>query len=63
MWDSRTKALFAHLIPAKGTDFENLDAVLKLYAADLDRLGYKRVAFRSDNEPAIALFLRELRRY
>ena len=63
MWDSRTKALFAHLIPSKGTDFDDLEAVLKLEAADLDRLGYKRVAFRSDNEPAITSFLRELRRY
>jgi hypothetical protein len=46
MWDSRTKGLFAHLIPAKGLDYEGLDAVLKLVVADLDRLGYKRVAFR-----------------
>ena len=62
MWDSKTKALFAHLVPAKGTDFEGLDAVLKLFAADLDRLGYKRVIFRNDNEAAIVSFLKELRR-
>ena len=63
MWDSRTKGLFAHIVPAKGTDFEGLDAVLKLFAADLDRLGYKRLASRNDTEPAIVAFLRELRKY
>ena len=57
MWDSRTKGLFAHIVPAKGTDFEGLDAVLKLFAADLDRLGYKRVAFKNDAEPAIVCCL------
>jgi len=63
MWDSRSKGLFAHLVPSKGTDYEELDAVLKMFAADLDRLGYKRVAFRSDNESAIVAFLKELKRY
>ena len=53
MWDSRTKAVFAHLIPPKGIDYDGIEAFLKLYAADLDRLGYKRVAFRSDNEPPL----------
>ena len=41
MWDSRTKGLFAHLVPGMGTDFEGLDAVFKLLAVDLERLGYK----------------------
>ena len=63
MWDSRSKRLFAHLIPSKGTDFEGLETVLKLFAADLDRLGYKRVSFRSDNEFAIVAFLNELKRH
>ena len=55
------QGLFAHLVPARGTDFDGLDTVLKLCAADLDRLGYKRVAFRSDNEFAIVAFLNELK--
>ena len=63
MWDSRSKGLFARLVPSKGIDFEGLDTVLKLFAADLDRLGYKRVAFLSDNEFAIVAFLKELKRY
>ena len=63
MWDSRSKGLFAHLIPAKGTDFEGLEAVLKLFTADLDRLGYERSAFRTDNEFAIIAFLNELKRH
>ena len=29
MWDGRSKVLFAHFVPAKGVDFDNLDAVLK----------------------------------
>ena len=63
MWDSRSKGLFARLVPSKGTDFEGLDIVLKYFAADLDRLGYKKVVFRSDNEFAIVAFLKELKRY
>ena len=31
--------------------------------ADLDRLGYKRVVFRSDNEAANVAFLNELKRH
>ena len=63
MWDSRSKGLFARLVRSKGTDFEGLDIVLKYFAADLDRLGYKRIVFRSDNEFAIVAFLKELKRY
>ena len=63
MWDSRTKGLYAHIVPAKGTDYDGLDAVVKLIAADLDKLGYKRVAFRNDNEPAIVAFLSEVKKH
>ena len=62
MWDSKGKGLGAHIIPAKGVDFEGIDKVLRMVTADLDRLGYKRVAFRSDQEPAITAFLREVKR-
>ena len=63
MWDSRTRGLYAHIVPAKGTDYPALEAVIKLVAADVDSLGYKRVAFRHDTEPAIVAFLRELKQY
>ena len=63
MWDSKSKGLYAHILPAKGVDYEGLEIALKLVAADLDRLGYKRVAFRNDTEPAIVAFLREFRKY
>ena len=63
MWDSRSKGLYAHIVPAKGVEYEGLEAVLKVVAADLDRLGHKRVVFRNDTEPAIVAFLRELQRY
>ena len=63
MWDSRSRGLYAHLVPAKGIDFESFDTVIKLFSADLDRLGYKRVVFRSDTEVSIVAFLRELRRH
>ena len=63
MWDSRSKGLHAHLVPAKGIDFEGFEAVVKLLAADLDRLGYKRVVFRSDTERSIVALPREVRKY
>ena len=49
--DSMSKALFAHLIPGKGMDY---DWTAKQIAADIGRLGYPRVVIRSDQEPAIS---------
>ena len=63
MYDSKGKGIHARLMPAKGIDFEGFDRSLKLWAGDLDRLGYKRVTFRSDTEISIVSFLRELRNY
>jgi hypothetical protein len=63
MYDSKGKGIHARLMPAKGVDFEGFDRSLKLWAGDLDRLGYKRVTFRSDTEISIVSFLRELRNY
>ena len=63
MFDSKGKGIHARLMPAKGVDFEGLDRTLKLWAGDLDRLGYKRVAFRSDTEISIVSFLRELKNH
>ena len=59
MFDSKGKGIHARLMPAKGVDFEGLEHTLKLWAGDLDRLGYKRVTFRSDTEVSILAFLRE----
>ena len=63
MWDVWSKGLYAHMVPQKGIDYEHLPKVIKMIAGDLDRLGYKRVVFRSDNEHAITAFLRELKRH
>ena len=63
MWDSKTKGLYSHLLPAKGVDYAELEKVLRLVSEDLVRLGHKRVVFRSDGEPALLAFLRELRKY
>ena len=63
MWDSKGKGLHARLVPAKGVDYEGFERVLKLWGADLDRLGYKRVVFRNDTEASIVAFLRELRKH
>ena len=61
MFDGRSKGIHARLMPAKGVDFEGLERTVKLWTNDLDRLGYKRVAFRSDTENSILSFLREVR--
>ena len=36
MWDSRGKGLHAHIVPAKGTDYEGFEKVLRLWSADLE---------------------------
>ena len=48
--DSTSKALFAHVIPGKGMDYE---WTAKQVCADIGRLGYPRVLIRSDQEPVI----------
>ena len=53
MHDSVTKSIFAHLMPAKGVDFPSCEKVVKLIVKDLDTLGYRKVVFQCDNEPAI----------
>ena len=58
MHDEVTRSTFAHLIPAKGVDFPSCEKVLKVIVKDLDTLGYHRVVFRSDNEPASLSLLR-----
>ena len=61
MHDSVTKSIFAHLIPAKGVDFTSCEKVVKMIVKDLDTLGYRKVVFRCDNEPAILSLLRAVK--
>ena len=55
--DSRSKAVFAHAVPAKGVDERGfaVDALV----GDIKWLGYSRVTLKSDNEPAIVKLLAE----
>ena len=55
--DSRSKALFAHAVPAKGVDPARY--AVDLLLADIEWLGYTRLSLRSDNEKAIVALLRE----
>ena len=61
MHDSVTKSIFAHLIPAKGVAFPSCEKVVKMSVKDLDTLGYRKVVFRCDNEPAILSLLRAVK--
>ena len=55
--DSRSKSVFAHIVPAKGVDERgfSVDALVD----DVKWLGYVRVTLKSDNEPAIVKLLTE----
>ena len=61
--DSRSKAVFAHVVPSTGVDEKGfaVDALVE----DVGWIGYSRVTLKSDNEPAgvkvLAESLRELR--
>ena len=55
--DSRSKALFAHVVPSKGVD-ERGFAVDSL-VEDVRWLGYSSLTLKSDNEPAIVKLLTE----
>ena len=57
MWDSKSKSLFGHVVMAKGVDNQMVDRAVAMVVQDLNSLGYERVSFRSDNEPAITAFL------
>ena len=61
MRDRNSAGIYPYFLPAKGVDFPALDTVLDLIVGDLDRLGYRRVTFRSDGEPSILAFLRTLK--
>ena len=62
MHDGVTKSFFfAHVIPAKGVDLPCCKKVVKMIGKDLDTVGYHKVVFRCDNEPAILSFLRAVK--
>ena len=49
--DSRTKMVFARVVPRKGLDEYAVGAMKRI----VEQLGYKRIIMKSDNEPAILL--------
>ena len=56
--DCVSKALFAHIIPGQGLDYE---WTAKQVAADIGRMGYPKVVLRSDQEPAITASVDKIR--
>ena len=55
--DSRSEAVFAHVIPTRGINEKgfSVDALV----SDVKWRGYSKVTLKSDNEPAIAKLLQE----
>ena len=56
--DNRSKAVFAHVVPAKGIDEKgfSVDALV----SDVKWLGYSKVTLKSDNEPAKQMGVQKL---
>ena len=55
--DSRSKSLFAHIVPVKGVDDRGF--AVQALVDDIKWLGYTDVTLKSDNEPAIVKLLAE----
>ena len=55
--DSRSEALFAHVVPSKGVDERRF--AVDMLVEDCKRLGYSRIILKSDNEVAIVRLLTE----
>ena len=55
--DSKSKAVFAHGVPAKGLDDKGF--IVRCVADDVAWMGYSRVVLKCDNEPAIVAVLKE----
>ena len=55
--DSKSKSVFAHVVPSKGVDEKgfSVDALVE----DVKWLGYAKVTLKSDNEPAVVKLLTE----
>ena len=61
--DGRSKGIYPYLVQAKGVDHEAVAREVEHICRDLDRMGYKRVGFKCDNEPSLLAFLRLVRRH
>ena len=55
--DSRSRAIFAHVVRRKGVDEEGY--AVKRLAEDVEWLGYTRIILKSDGESAIVRLLKE----
>ena len=62
MHDDVSGSVFAHAVPKKGVDYEELPLAVRAVTHDIYSLGYKRVIFRDDQEPALVAFLQAVRR-
>ena len=58
MEDDTTKAVIAHMVPRKGPDEHAVARV----AQDIKNFGYRKIIFKSDQEPAILALKDEVRR-
>ena len=56
--DSKSKALFAHVVPRKGVDEEQY--VVNLVAADLEWLGHTAMILKADNERSLQALVRAI---
>ena len=61
MRDRLSQACFWYLVPKKGREFATYENLLSMITDDLDGLGYDRVCFRSDGEPALTCVLEDIR--
>ena len=55
--DSKSKSVFAHVVPSKGVDEGGFS--VRMLIEDVKWLGYSKVTLKSDNEPAIVKLLSE----
>ena len=62
MRDGKSKGLYVYLAPRKGTDFSLAKKFVENIRDDVLRMCYRRIIFRSDNEPALLSLLRLLKR-
>jgi hypothetical protein len=56
VYDHGTRCTFAHVCPKKGVCEETIKAL----KSDLEWLGYKRITFKSDQEPSILALKRQV---
>lgn len=60
-FDSSSKAIGAAIHPSKGVRFDGIEDAVAFWVRYLNRLGYKRVIFRSDNEAALLSLIERIR--